>query len=108
MKCEILGVVRKTGEYNGRDYDNVQLHCVVNDPEVKGKAVSVYKVRSPLFFEFLDEYSLTVEAVIGKRVSVSCDRFGRVDELNLVPDRPVKKSSEKKTDGKVDDSELPF
>ena len=90
MKCEILGVVRKSGEYNDRPYDNVQLHCVVNDPDVMGKAVSIYKVKAPLFFEFLAETSLTAEALVGKRVSVSCDRFGRVDELNLVPDRPTK------------------
>ena len=74
---ELLGYVRRTGEYQGRPFDNYNLHCKMVDPpaEHTGDCVEVIKVRSELIH--------SEDLVLGALIDVFYDRFGRVSKVSF-------------------------
>lgn len=77
----ILGVVRVTGEYEGKPYDNYNFHC--QDPAKEmtaGIGVQIVKVKTELI---LSSGVSINESIIGKTMSVFYDRFGRVSGITI-------------------------
>ena len=56
MKYEIVGVQRKSGEYEGRPYDNTYLHVLNLNPNVTGRQAGTVKLKTPAFGNILQEH----------------------------------------------------
>ncbi len=75
MEFTIVGMERKVGEYQGREYDNTVLHCTYEkDSLLGGVAVLTIKVKSDRIEEPLE---------IGDHVSFFYDQYGNVLQVNV-------------------------
>ena len=70
----VIGIERKVGKYEGREYDNTILHCSYEKKDVDGVCVVSIKVKT----ERID-YPLE----LGCTVSPLYDRFGNVVQLDV-------------------------
>ncbi len=76
MEFKIVGMERKVGEYQGREYDNTVLHCTYQkDSLLDGVAVSSIKVKSDRINEPLQ---------IGDVVTFFYDQYGNVLQANIL------------------------
>lgn len=90
---KLIGVVRKSGTFEGKPYDNVYLHCVDDNPFVSGSTtliggqlcetlkVSVANVRHT--FGGLISSDADFAAMIGQEVVVSYNRYGNPDTISF-------------------------
>lgn len=91
---KIVGVQRKTGKYEGYDYDNINLHCVEDNPTsdsvicgsicVKPIKIKVQTVRE--VFDGLVTGDDDWKALLGARIRVYCDTYGKVQRVEVVED----------------------
>lgn len=75
----VLSIERKTGTYEGRDYDNTKLFTVSWRYAEDGNPLTYFesiKVRTSLFN--------TMPVAVGDCVVVSYNRFGAVQELHKI------------------------
>lgn len=77
---ELVGYIRRTGEYQGRPFDNYNLHCkVMAPPEGQiGEAVEVLKVRKAVV-DLLESTHGPLQ--IGDVLDVYYDRFGKITTI---------------------------
>ena len=77
---ELVGYIRRTGEYQGRPFDNYNLHCKVMDPPegMEGEAVEVLKVKTAVVDAFTAAHG---PLSIGDVIDVYYDRFGRITSI---------------------------
>ena len=76
MEFKIVGIERKSGEYNGRAYDNTILHCTYSKDGLEdGFACASVKVKT----ERLEE-----PIVVGDKVSFYYDQYGNVLRVNIL------------------------
>lgn len=77
MVYRFIGYVRKTGEYEGRAFDNVNLSVLrpaaVGSAEV-GEICEVLKVKYPDYF--------AANLKVGSDINVEFDRYGRVYSIS--------------------------
>lgn len=66
---QVVGIERKTGEYNGKQYDNTILYCGYPKDGVDGTAVEKFKIKTAHFTE---------NVIVGDMIGVHYDRFGNV------------------------------
>lgn len=83
MRC--IGVTRREGVYDGRNYDNVYLHCVVPPGEmggvnVIGSAVEQVKVA----FQVLINCGLSMDDCVDRDIEIAYDRYGRVRKVDIL------------------------
>lgn len=74
----VIGVQRKSGEYNGSRYDNTVFSVVrpaVAEHQESGEICSLLKVKTS---------NLSVSVVVGDVVSPIYDRFGHISDLTLL------------------------
>lgn len=73
---KVIGIERKKGNYEGREYDNIVLTCTTPYPEEKeatGYFSDTVKVKYVVFEES--------EIDIGDEISVYYNKFGQVQHL---------------------------
>ena len=70
MANKVVGLRHSTGEYNGRTYDNMLVHCTYESKEMEGLGAIVLKVKTDAF--------LNAPCKIGDMVEAVYNRFGNV------------------------------
>ncbi|MBQ8407720.1 MAG: hypothetical protein IJY39_02515 [Clostridia bacterium] len=76
MEFKVVGIERKSGEYNGRPYDNTILHCsYAKDGIEDGFAVASVKVKTE---------RIEAPIVVGDKVSFYYDQYGNVLQVNIL------------------------
>ena len=91
----LIGVQRKTGNYQGNDYDNFNLHCI-NDaplnPTICGDVCEVVKLKAGRVkdaFDGLVANDNDWRGLIGSRIRVSYDRYGNAEHIEIVEGKGV-------------------
>lgn len=90
MKVKVLGVQHKSGAFTANDgrnvnYDNMNLHCVVQNPDVSGHAVDVIKVKRPVWAAALAAVSMLSDTdALGATMNIDYDNRGRVVGVEVV------------------------
>lgn len=83
---KVLGVTIKEGEYQGRAYKNVMLHCSYEDQNALGVLTEVVKVKhssvKEVFGKEMD--SKDYQNLIGKQINAYYNRFGVVSEIKVL------------------------
>ena len=86
MKYVVVGVARSQGEFKGREYDNIMLHCLTDAEVLNGHKTEILKVKN--------DFKSKVEAngnpvdkftdLVGCEVKPYFDRFGGIELLKVV------------------------
>ena len=84
MYYKILGYERKTGEYQGHQYDNIYLHAATVNPRVTGEQVDRVKVKTAMLNEVLNQCGCSLNELVGQTVDLSFDRYSSLEYLDLV------------------------
>lgn len=93
MKCKVIGVTRKKGNYQGSDYDNCNMFVTFEaDGMLGGVACKTYKMKVsklPEIFEGCKTQKKIITAddvcqLIGKRIKVYPDDWGNPEEVFLL------------------------
>lgn len=90
MKAKILGVQHRSGAFTAADgrninYDNMNLHCVVHNPDVSGHAVEVIKIKRPAWAAMLASVSMLSDTdAIGATINIDYDNRGRVVGVEMI------------------------
>lgn len=91
MKCAIVGVERRTGEFTPKDkpgqtisFDNIVLHAVCKDRKVSGQAVTTIKIKAADVGELVADVGGDVNGLVGHTIDFDFDRFGKVMEYEIV------------------------
>jgi hypothetical protein len=72
----VVGLGHKSGNYEGRDYDNTMVHCTYEDELVAGVAVKTVKVKSRVFMES--------PCKVGDAVDFNFDEYRNVKEIVIL------------------------
>ena len=70
----VVGVERKVGVYEGREYDNTILHCTYNKDKCEGVAVCSVKVKTSRLDEVVE---------VGASVSFLYDQYGNCARVDV-------------------------
>lgn len=87
---KVIGVARKYGTYEGREYDNFMMHCVNDSPSVAmigGSACEIVKIKAQNLrgvFGGLVTSDKDWRDLIGAIVRVHYDRYGNPEEIEIV------------------------
>lgn len=74
MEFKVVGIERRSGEYEGRTYDNTYLHTIYESEKcAEGVAVATVKVKT----ERIDE-----PLHVGDMVTFFYDQYGNVLQVN--------------------------
>ncbi len=96
MKYVVLGIQRSAGAFKADDgreieFDNSVLQCARRasgkgrEAKVAGVMVETVKVKSGIFGNFCEDIGLAVASdLIGSIVNASFDKYGSVEELDLI------------------------
>lgn len=76
MKYHIIGIGRKSGEYEGKKYDNTYLYCTYPNDGVEGLAVVAVKVKT-------DRLNGQYAELLGKDVSFLYDQYRNVELVQV-------------------------
>lgn len=89
----IKGVQRQTGTYEGKQYDNILLHCLNNNPAnptICGDVCETIKIKTQLVSEVfggLVNNDNDFRALMDQPIIAFYDRFSRVQKVDLI-DKP--------------------
>lgn len=74
---KIIGIERRTGTYEGKNYDNMILHVTYHKEaaEVKGECVATLKIKT----------ALCPALNLGDSVDALYDKYGNVAHLSVIP-----------------------
>jgi len=87
---KIVGVQRKTGEYQGNHYDNIMIHCLqdeCNPPCIAGSITEFIKIKYAELGQVFGGAMKTdndFRALIGMQLIPFYDKFGRVLRAEVV------------------------
>ena len=73
MSSKVVGLERKTGEYNGRAYDNTNVYCTYEGEAINGVGVASYKIKTALFNQ--------QPCKVGDSVEILYDRFRNASRI---------------------------
>lgn len=82
----VRGIKRSTGEYNGRPYDNIMIHCTApNDGSMlAGEPVEILKIKTALFYEELGRLGCGDPAeLVGLNIRERYNKFGNVVGIDI-------------------------
>lgn len=86
---KIVGVQRKTGEFQGIRYDNIMVHCINDDAKpacIAGGACESIKIKSEdvgRVFGGLVSNDSDFRSLIGMAIEPFYDRYGRVLQATI-------------------------
>lgn len=87
---KVMGVQRKSGEFNGIHYDNVVLHCL-NDtpttPTIAGDVCEMVKIKAELVgqvFAGAVKNDNDLRDLVGCTIYPYFDRYGKVNRVDLM------------------------
>ena len=91
MICKLKGVAHKHGEYNGRQYDKVQLYLskpisgdeVAGDEVVTPRSTYIPTNKLPSITADIQTYH-ELFPLVGAKFDVSFDQYGNLDTLRLI------------------------
>ena len=81
---KIVGIQRKSGDFQGIHYDNIMVHCINDDPKpacIAGGACESIKIKSEdvhQVFGGLISNDSDFRSLIGMAINPFYDRYGRV------------------------------
>ena len=81
MKC--IGYTKSSGEYEGYQYNNVNLHCIAREGDGKrsaGQLVEIHKVKA----DVLTKLGLKPEDMLNKEVRIMYDKYQKVTDVGVV------------------------
>ena len=88
----VVGVQRKTGTFEGNDYDNIMIHCL-NDapskPTLCGGVCEIVKVKTHNVISVLGGLVKTDSDwrdLLGCKIRVFYDRYGTAEQITLAED----------------------
>lgn len=94
---KVIGVTRKSGVYEGNNFDNFTLQCVEDAPVtsgfVAGATVSTVKIKASTLrdvFDGLVSAPADWDLVIGQNIRVFCDQYGRPVKIEIIDREGVK------------------
>lgn len=70
----VIGIERKVGKFEGRDYDNHVLHCTYKKEGAQGECVVAVKVKTE---------RLEAPVTIGDQVTFLYDQYGNVARCDI-------------------------
>lgn len=86
---KLIGVQRKAGEYNGQQYDNINLHVIDDSPAsptICGDTAYHIKVKVHRVKDVFDGL-ITSDAdwceILGKEIDISWDRYGNPSKIQV-------------------------
>lgn len=92
----VKGVQRKTGKFEGNNYDNYYLHCLNDSPSKPAIAGSVCEVIKIKANQLVDVFSGQIRtdddwrSLVGVKIRPFYDQYGTATLIQLV-DNPAKK-----------------
>lgn len=84
MKYEIVGAQRKSGEYEGRPYDNTYLHVLNVNPNVTGRQAGTVKLKTSAFGNIMQEHGISANDLLGRTVNIAFDQYRNVESVELL------------------------
>lgn len=90
MSLKVIGVLRKYGTYEGKEYDNFMMHCVNDAPSVAmigGSACEIVKIKAQNLrsvFGGVISSDADWRDLIGSKVRVHYDRYGNPEEIEIL------------------------
>jgi len=84
----VIGIARKSGEYEGQQYDNFVFHCAY-PTELKnsvGQLTEVVKVRRSKIPECFgrDTSDNDVYALVGEDLAFGYDKYGHANQIRVI------------------------
>lgn len=82
----VQGIRRTAGEYEGAQFDNTYIHCIVapDNSTLCGRLTEIFKMRSLAFNHICDGYQIGVNDLINKNIRVFYDKYGRVEDFEVL------------------------
>lgn len=89
---KVIGITEKKGDYEGREYHNVMIHCTKEDDSAFGQLSEVIKVKYSNVIEVFGKPMSAADwqQLIGKKVFVSYNRYGVVQDVTVMVDTDKK------------------
>lgn len=89
---KIIGFARRTGNYEGYDYDNINMHCVNLETEgmIGGNPVEIIKIKVSTVkdvFDGLVQNDNDLRSLIGSTCRVMFKRGGKYAEIVEIKDQ---------------------
>lgn len=91
MKCTVIGVQRKTGQFEAKDnpgktiaYDNIVMHVVHKDLHVYGDAVETVSVKASDAGELIAAVGGDKNNLVGHVFDFDFTRYGKFAAFELV------------------------
>lgn len=85
---KVVGIIQKKGEYQGREYNNLMIHCIVSDRRAVGELTEVLKVRMSAVDEIFGKRMTDADFddLVGKEIRASYNRYGNVELIDILDD----------------------
>lgn len=88
-RFRVLGVEHRAGTYEGKAYDNYNLHVSqpMKDDGAEGERVCTFKLRSADFDEITEDTTLPIKCpadlfgLVGLEIKIYADKYFIVEEL---------------------------
>lgn len=86
----VKGVQRQTGTFEGRQYDNILLHCLnttPSNPTICGDACETVKIKSNMVYEVfggLVSNDQDFRALMDQGILAYYDRYQRVQKIDIL------------------------
>lgn len=82
---KVVGITEKSGEYQGREYHNIMIHCTKESDDSYGLITEVVKVK---FGNVREVFGKPMSAadwqnLVGKTVFVNYNRYGTVQSVQV-------------------------
>lgn len=86
MAIKVVGVSERSGNYQGFDYHNVYIHVNREDNNAFGVIAEQIKIK---FAQVPNVFGKAMsaadwQALVGKDISVSYNRFGNCEAINII------------------------
>lgn len=92
MSHYVIGVKPSSGKYQGYDFDNLNLQCIVSDASnlVFGKAVEVVKMKASAVTSACNRQGIGLDDLEDATIRIYYNRYGKAEDFDVLG-RPAKK-----------------
>ena len=82
---KVVGITEKSGEYQGREYHNIMIHCTNESDDAYGLITEVVKVKFGNVREVFGKAmsSADWQNLVDKTVFVNYNRYGTVQSVQI-------------------------
>lgn len=83
---KVVGISEKSGEFQGREYHNIMIHCTKESDVAYGVITEVVKVKFGNVHEVFGKAmsSADWQNLVGKTLLVNYNRYGTVQSVQIV------------------------